>query len=176
MKTRRKLIIAALVCFTSGIVASAQPDRTADPPYAWILNLTNSDFDETTDGKNYPSLFGGTSAWKQINGMTWEIPIKQDGKLINTTRRRARILESTVYVSSDAHIQLAPPRTAKKTTNEQATVDRSAGNIRRAYPVRAGYCRRDTSPHTVKFFTVDTDVKIGGFYWMPGEVASSTTP
>jgi hypothetical protein len=109
MKTRRKLIIAALVCFTSGIVASAQPDRTADPAYAWVLNLTNSDFDETTDGKNYPSLFGGTSAWKQINGMTWEIPIKQDGKLINTTRRRARILESTVYVRSDAHIQLAPP-------------------------------------------------------------------
>ncbi|RZU28880.1 hypothetical protein [Edaphobacter modestus] len=37
------------------------------------------------DGKDYTSLFGVTSAWKQIGGLTWEIAIKQDGKLINTT-------------------------------------------------------------------------------------------
>ena len=45
--------------------------------------------------------------WKQIDGITWEIAIKQDGKLINTTRRRIGIVESTIYMSNDAHIRLA---------------------------------------------------------------------
>lgn len=111
MKLLRKLIIAVAVCLASGIAASAQSDGAADLPYTgtWKLNLARSDFGETTvmyaqtasgemkftamgqsytfqmDGKDYPSLFGVTSAWKQIDGMTWEIAIKQDGKLINTT-------------------------------------------------------------------------------------------
>jgi hypothetical protein len=109
---KMKLIVAAVVCLASGIVASTQSDKAADPPYAgtWRLNLAKSDFGETTvtyeqtasgemqfkamgqsykfqmDGKDYPSLFGGTSAWKQIDGTTWEIAIKQNGKLINTVR------------------------------------------------------------------------------------------
>jgi hypothetical protein len=110
MKMRRTLSVAAVVCLASGIVASTQSDRAAALPYAgtWRLNLAKSDFGETTvtyaqtasgamqftaagqsytfqmDGKDYPSLFGGTSAWKQIDGTTWEIAIKQNGKLINT--------------------------------------------------------------------------------------------
>lgn len=107
---RRKLIVAAVVCLVSGIIASTQSDGAADLPYAgtWKLNLAKSDFGETTvtysqtasgqmqftalgqsytflvDGMDYPSLFGGTSAWKQIDASTWEIALKQNGKLINT--------------------------------------------------------------------------------------------
>jgi len=106
----RKLIVAVGVCLASGIVASTQSDRAADLPFAgtWKLNLAKSDFGETTvtyaqtasgqmqftamgqsytfqmDGKDYPSLFGGTSAWKQIDATTWEIALKQNDKLINT--------------------------------------------------------------------------------------------
>jgi len=72
------------------------------------LNLAKSDFGETTvtyektasgqmqftaagqsyvfqtDGKDHASLFGGTSAWKQLDASTWETVIKQDEKLIST--------------------------------------------------------------------------------------------
>jgi hypothetical protein len=107
---RRTLIVAAVVCLASGIVASTQSDRAADLPYAgaWRLNLAKSDFGEITvtyaqtasgqmqftamgqsytfqiDGKDYPSLFGGTSAWKQIDATTWETALEQNGKLIST--------------------------------------------------------------------------------------------
>ena len=111
MKMRRKSIVVAVVCLASGILASSQSDGAADLPYAgtWKLNLAKSDFVETTvtyeqtasghmqftaagqsytfqmDGKDYPSLFGGTAAWKQTDATTWEIALKQNGKLINTT-------------------------------------------------------------------------------------------
>jgi len=106
-----KLIGAAVLWLASGIVDSAQSDRAADLPYAgtWKLNVAKSDFGETTvtyaktpsgqmqftalgqsyafqmDGKEYPSPFGGTAAWKQIDATTWETAIKQNGKLINTS-------------------------------------------------------------------------------------------
>jgi hypothetical protein len=106
-----RTVIAALVaCLTSGIAAHSQSDRAADLPYAgtWKLNLAKSDFGETTvtyeqtapsqmqftaagqsytfqtDGRDYPSLFGGTAAWKQLDATTWETALKQEGKLINT--------------------------------------------------------------------------------------------
>jgi len=98
-----KLIGAAVLWLASGIVDSAQSDRAADLPYAgtWKLNVAKSDFGETTvmyaktpsgqmqftalgqsyafqmDGKEYPSPFGGTAAWKQIDATTWETAIKQ---------------------------------------------------------------------------------------------------
>jgi hypothetical protein len=83
-------------------------------PYAgkWKINLANSDFGETTitiaqtgsgqmqytadgmsytfriDGKDYPSLFGRTDAWKQIDKSTWEISSKLNGKVLGTTTRK----------------------------------------------------------------------------------------
>jgi hypothetical protein len=105
------LIVATVVWLASGIVASAHPDSAADLAYAgtWKLNVAKSDFGETTvtyarttsgemqftalgqsyafqiDGNEYPSLFGGAAAWKQIDATTWETAIKQKGKLINTS-------------------------------------------------------------------------------------------
>jgi len=111
---RRSLTVVALLCSASGIVASAQPDKAADLPYAgkWKMNVAKSDFGETTlgftqtasgqmqftasgqsytfrtDEKDYPSLFGRTSAWKQIDANTWEIAVKQNGKLLGTETAR----------------------------------------------------------------------------------------
>jgi hypothetical protein len=106
---RKMLVIGTIILFASG-TASAQSDKTAALPYAgkWKLNFAKSDFGETTiaftkeaagqmqftsmgqsynfqvDGKDYPALFGRTAAWKQIDANTWEVTIKQDGKLILT--------------------------------------------------------------------------------------------
>jgi hypothetical protein len=107
---RRTLIVAAVVCLVSEVIASTQSGRAADLPYAgtWRLNVARSDFGETTvtyeqtasghlqftasgqsytfqiDGKPYPSLFGYMSAWEQIDATTWETVVTEKGKLIVT--------------------------------------------------------------------------------------------
>ena len=112
-------LLIALV--TLGFALEAQVQRST-PTFAgtWQLNIAMSDFGESTvtyaqdpsgkmrftamgqsyafrvDGQEYPSLFGGTSAWKQIDGRTWKIAIKQDGKLLNTT---------TITLSADGNTQ-----------------------------------------------------------------------
>lgn len=103
-------IIGIVVTAASVFVAWAQSPTTVAYPYAgtWKINLAKSDFGETNvayeqtsagemqftssgesykfrmDGMDYPSLFGATAAWKQIDGSTWEVAIKQHAKLINT--------------------------------------------------------------------------------------------
>ncbi len=148
MRMRTKLIMVVL-CVGSWIVAAGQSERAADAPYAgtWKLNVARSDFGETTvryaqaasgetqftamgqsyafqmDGKDYPSLFGGTSAWKQIDANTWEIAIKQNGKLINTT---------TVILSTDGKTLTTKEKGPKPTggTYERTTVySRAADGI-----------------------------------------------
>jgi len=145
---RRTLIVAAVVCSASGIVASTQPDRAADLPYAgkWKLNVAKSDFGETTvrfaqtasgqmqfttsgqsytyqvDGKDYPSLFGRTSAWKQIDANTWEIAVKQNGKLLST---------ETVRLSADGKtltIHETGPKPAGGTFEQTAVYERVSGD------------------------------------------------
>ncbi len=107
----------------SGVVAATQSDRAADLPYAgtWRLNVAKSDFGETTvsyeqtasghlrftasgqsynfqiDGKPYPSLFGYTSAWKQIDattpgtpGIVELVPSGTDGLTISLPDDRER--------------------------------------------------------------------------------------
>jgi hypothetical protein len=111
---RRTFALAAVLVLASGVVPLAQPDTAGDLPYAgrWTLNVAKSDFGETTatyaqtgsgemqfttagqsykfrvDGKDYPSLFGFTSAWKQIDANTWETVTKKDGALITTDTTR----------------------------------------------------------------------------------------
>lgn len=96
------------------ILAAAASLAAADLPYAgkWKINLAKSDFGETTitiaqtgsgqmqytadgmsytfriDSKDYPSLFGRTDAWKQIDKSTWEISSKLNGKVLATTTRK----------------------------------------------------------------------------------------
>ena len=74
----------------------------------WKMNPAKSDFGETTitvadlgsgemqftasgqsykfkmDGKEYPGLFGQTSAWKQIDASTWEETDRLNGKVLAT--------------------------------------------------------------------------------------------
>src|SRR6476659_5139135 len=90
----------------------------ADQPYTgkWKLNPAKSDFGETTvtyektpagevkltadgqsytfkaDGKEYPTPWGATAAWKNIDANTWESTDRINGKVIST---------NTLKVSSD---------------------------------------------------------------------------
>jgi hypothetical protein len=144
---RRTLIVAALVCSASGIVASTQPDRAADLPYAgkWKLNVAKSDFGETTvgfaqtasgemrftasgqsytyrvDEKDYPSLFGRTSAWKQIDANTWQIAVKQDGKLVSTETARLAADGKTLTIQGKG------PKPAGGTFEQTTVYERVSG-------------------------------------------------
>ena len=96
------------------VLTAAAAFAAADLPYAgkWRINLAKSDFGETTissaqtgagqmqytadgmsytfrmDGKDYPSLFGRTAAWKQIDANTWETIGKLNGKVLSTITRK----------------------------------------------------------------------------------------
>ncbi len=139
MRTTSTLV--AGFCLLKAIAALGQTDGAAGPPYAgtWKLDIERSSFGETTvsysqpapgqmqlsafgqsyvfriDGTDYPSLFGGTSAWKQIDATTWETTIKQDGKLISTVTSR---------LSADGKNLTTSERGPKQTggTFEQTTV------------------------------------------------------
>ena len=108
------------------VLAAAFAVVAADLPYAgkWKINLAKSDFGETTltfaqtgsgqmqytadglsytfriDGKDYPSLFGRTAAWKQIDANTWETTSKLNGKLLSTITRKLSADGSTLTVES----------------------------------------------------------------------------
>jgi hypothetical protein len=143
---RKMLVIGTIILFASG-TASAQSDKTADLPYAgkWKLNFAKSDFGETTiaftkeaagqmqftsmgqsynfqvDGKDYPALFGRTAAWKQIDANTWEVTIKQDGKLI---------LTETTKLSADGKaltVNASGPKPAGGTFEETVVYERLSG-------------------------------------------------
>jgi hypothetical protein len=107
---RKTLMLVAVVSLAGGVAPLAQYEKSGDLPYAgrWKLNVAKSDFGETTvtyakagademqftmagqsykfkvDGKEYPSLFGRSSAWKQIDATTWETVTKQGATLIVT--------------------------------------------------------------------------------------------
>ncbi len=96
------------------VLATAVAFAATDLPYAgkWKINLTKSDFGESTvtigqtgagqmqytadglsytfrvDGKDYPALLGQTAAWKQIDKTTWETSTKLNGKVVATTTSR----------------------------------------------------------------------------------------
>jgi hypothetical protein len=143
---RKMLVIGTIILFASG-TASAQSDKTAALPYAgkWKLNFAKSDFGETTiaftkeaagqmqftsmgqsynfqvDGKDYPALFGRTAAWKQIDANTWEVTIKQDGKLI---------LTETTKLSADGKaltVNASGPKPAGGTFEETVVYERLSG-------------------------------------------------
>jgi hypothetical protein len=144
---RMTSVIAAMILFAGGSVVSAQPDKTADVPYAgkWKLNFAKSDFGETTiaftkaasghmqfttmgqsytfqmDGRDYPALFGRTAAWKQIDANTWETTIKQDGKLIVTETSRLSPDGKTLTLNTKG------PKPAGGTFEETVVYERMSG-------------------------------------------------
>jgi len=123
---RRTFALVAVVVLASGQAPLAQSDKAGELPYAgrWKLNIAKSDFGESTatvakvgsdemqftiagqsykfrvDGKDYPSIMGRTSAWKQIDANTWETLIKQDGTLITTDTTRLSADGKTMTVHS----------------------------------------------------------------------------
>jgi hypothetical protein len=123
---QRTLMLVALVSLAGGGAPLAQSEKAGDLPYAgrWKLNVAKSDFGETTatyakagademqftmagqsykfkvDGKDYPSIFGRSSAWKQIDPNTWETVTKQDGTLIATDTTKLSADGKTLTVHS----------------------------------------------------------------------------
>jgi hypothetical protein len=144
---RRTFALVALVLLASGKVPLAQSDKAGDLPYAgrWKLNVAKSDFGETTatyakagsdemqftmagqsykfrvDGKDYPSIFGRTSAWKQIDSNTWETVTKQDGTLIATDTTKLSADGKTMTVHSKG------PKPAGGTFEQTTVYERVSG-------------------------------------------------
>jgi len=98
------------VLFMLALVVSATVLRASDPPQvgSWKLNPAKSDFGETTvtyeqmadgrmkvtadgqsytfktDGKEYPTPWGSTSAWRTLDANTWEVTNKANEKVVGT--------------------------------------------------------------------------------------------
>jgi hypothetical protein len=98
------------VVLTLALVAAATFLVAADPPYVgtWKLNPARSSFGETTvtyeeiaggqmkvtaeglsytfkaDGKEYPTPWGSSTAWKAVDASTWEVTYKANAKLVGT--------------------------------------------------------------------------------------------
>ena len=92
-----------------GMVVAVASLAAADAPYVgkWKLNMEKSDFGQTTitfaaagggfkttamgqsytfmaDGKDTPTPWGDTAAWKSTGAMSWETVYKTNGKVTNT--------------------------------------------------------------------------------------------
>ena len=98
------------VVLTLALVATATLLVAADPPYVgtWKLNPAKSSFGETTvtyeemaggqmkvtaegqsytfkaDGKEYPTPWGSSTAWKAVDASTWEVTYKANAKMVGT--------------------------------------------------------------------------------------------
>ena len=96
-------VAAAVLLATTGLLA-------ADAPYVgkWKLNVSKSDFGQLTivyeaqpgggfkttmdglsftfklDGKEFPTPWGETTAWKAVNATTWEFTNRANGKIVST--------------------------------------------------------------------------------------------
>jgi hypothetical protein len=120
----------------------------ADPPYTgkWKLNPSKSDFGETTvtyeqlaggeikatadgqaftfktDGKEYPTPWGTSTAWKTINATTWENTNKVNGKVTGS---------ATVKLSADGKNLTVDSKSIKatgETSNDSLLYERVSGS------------------------------------------------
>lgn len=121
---RSEIQVGVLICLASGLLdAQPLPAKALSYSGSWRLNLARSDFGATTityassapgemkltamgqsyafrmDGKSYPSLFGGTAAWKIVDDTTWETVIKQGEKLISTVTTTVSVDGKTLTTS-----------------------------------------------------------------------------
>lgn len=119
----------------------------SEMPYAgkWKLNPAKSDFGETTvtyeqtpageikvtadgqsftfkaDGKEYPTPWGNTTAWKSIDATTWETTDKANGKITAT---------GSVKLSTDSKTLTVESKTMKATgesSNDSMVFQRVSG-------------------------------------------------
>jgi hypothetical protein len=118
-----------------------------DPPYAgtWKLNPAKSDFGETTvtyeemgggelkftgdgqsytfkaDGKDYPTPWGNSSAWKAIDANSWEYTSKTNDKVVST---------ATLKLAADGKTLTVDAKNLKatgETSNDTAIYERLSG-------------------------------------------------
>lgn len=119
----------------------------ADAPYIgkWKLNPAKSDFGETTvtyeqaaggemkmtadgqsytfktDGKDYPTPWGSSAAWKSVDANTWETIGKVNGKVLST---------ATMKLSADGKTLTVDSKNMKatgETSNDSAVYERVSG-------------------------------------------------
>ena len=119
----------------------------SDPPYAgrWKLNPAKSDFGETTvtyeemadgqmkftadgqsytfktDGKDYPTPWGTSSAWKALDPKTWEVTSKANAKIVFT---------ATLKLAADGKTLTVDAKNIKatgETSNDVAVYQRLSG-------------------------------------------------
>jgi hypothetical protein len=114
----------------------AAPLWAADPSYVgtWKLNPARSDFGETTvtyepiadgqmkvttggqsytfkaDGKEYPTPWGNTIAWKTVDANTWEVTTRTNGKVVSTAT--LKVAGDGKTLTSDARNVLATGQTS----------------------------------------------------------------
>jgi hypothetical protein len=143
MRAAVRSVVASLAWLGSGATVL----WAADPPYAgtWKLNPAKSDFGETTvtyenmaggqmkfttdglsytfkaDGKDYPTPWGNSAAWKAIDANTWEVTNKTNGKVTGT---------GTLKLSVDGKSFTVDSRNIKatgETSNDSAVFQRVSG-------------------------------------------------
>ena len=114
------------IASVSILVGMAAALMAADPPYAgsWKLNPAKSDFGEATvtyqampdgqikasadgqsyvfkaDGKDYPTPWGNTAAWKAIDPSSWEATFKVNAKVVSTAKMKLAADGKTLTVDS----------------------------------------------------------------------------
>jgi hypothetical protein len=119
----------------------------ADPAYVgkWKLNPAKSDFGESTvtydqtangeikvtadgqsytfktDGKEYPTPWGTSAAWKSINATTWENTNKVNGKLTSTATLKLSADGKTLNVDSKSI------KATGETSNDSLMYERVSG-------------------------------------------------
>lgn len=119
----RSIVLILILVVTGATVLLA-----ADPPYVgkWKLNPAKSDFGETTvtyeqmaggemkvtgdgqsytfrtDGKDYPTPWGITVAWKAVNANTWENTTKSNGKVTSSATLKLAADGKTLTVDAKA--------------------------------------------------------------------------
>jgi hypothetical protein len=108
------------------VLAAAVSLMAADLPWVgqWKINVAKSNYGEWTvtyaaagpgemqwtedgkttkfkmDGKDYPDLWGGTAAWKQLDASTWETVSKVKDKVVSTEVSRLSADGKTLTVTS----------------------------------------------------------------------------
>jgi hypothetical protein len=141
VSTRTTLLVAVLLGMSAALL------RAEDPPYAgtWKLNPAKSDFGEQTvtyedtgsgemkftgdgqsytfktDGKDYPTPWGVSSAWKSTGANSWEITSKANDKVVST---------ATVKLASDGKTLTVDAKNVKatgETSNDTQVYERLSG-------------------------------------------------
>jgi hypothetical protein len=139
---RSSLLLLALV----GVAATTLV--AADPPYVglWKLNPAKSDFGQTTvtyedvaggqmkvtadgqsytfkaDGKEYPTPWGSSTAWKVVDPTTWDVTYRVNEKVVGT---------ATLKLGADGKTLAVDSKNIKatgETSSDSAVYERQSGS------------------------------------------------